>query len=816
MAPQLGLISCSSFHRELLACQSSPDFRDVRFVTLSTRCDNADASWPGLGEAVSGCRRDGCAVAVIGGYCLTGPVKDLGLDGTCRLHQKGQCFEWMADKEVLERSLQGGAMLLLPGWLAEWEAHIEERWPGDPKAAQAYFREAARKIVLLDTGVHPGVDRQLKAFCRFLRLPGETLACGLDLFRLGLARVVLTWRLDNEKEEAEDRLAAVNRQVSELARIGPLLGAVTQVRSLEDAQAGVAELFRVLFPSRESVFRPVESFAGRPAAEGSPLDRIVTLNADCAWSEDRRTVHLKIAHDRHLFGVLELRGMAGQERHGADLDLALSLARIAGLSLASVRAAQALAAERERAASAEAALTAGEEKMTQIFSYPLGIYRTTPQGQILDAAPTLVRMLGYPDLTSLKAVNFWDFHHNPRDRESWQAVLESSTMVEIFETQLRRKDGALFWAKDSTRAARDSRGKVLFYDGVIEDITRKKQIEDDHSWDLQLRKAVSEVSERLLSPTPIEVLSGVVLENARRLTSSATAFVGHIDERTGGLVAAALTPEARELLGAQNAVDGPLHEGSGMWRWVLEKQKPILTNMTSLDPRYTGMPDWHFPVRQFLAVPAIMSGAIVGLIVVANGAIPYVERDLQAVERLATLYAIAVHRTRTENELRDLSLFDELTKIYNRRGFLALAEQQIKVAHRTKKEMALFYADLDDLKKINDNFGHEEGDAALIEAAAVLKEAFRDSDIIARLGGDEFVVLAIDVAEGRTAALARRLRDMVQAKNARPEAAYPVSFSLGIAPYDPDRPCSIQELLAQADRKMYQDKAARKSLVAEA
>jgi diguanylate cyclase (GGDEF)-like protein/PAS domain S-box-containing protein len=816
MAHRLGLISCTSFQRELLACQSSPDFRDIRFIAFPTRCDHAEASWGGLGEAVNGCQRDGCSVALFGGYCLTRPVKDLGLDGACRLHQKGQCFEWLADKDVLERFLQGGAALLLPGWLAEWEAHIEDRWPGDPKAAQAFFREAARKIVLLDTGVHPGVDRQLKAFSKFLRLPGETLACGLDLFRLGLARVVLSWRLDSEKEAAEDRLAAVNRQVSDLARIGPLLGAVTQGRSLEDAQAGVVELFRVFFPSRESAFRPVESFAGRPAAEGSPLDRIVTLNADCAWSEDRRTVHLKIAHDRQLFGVVELRGLAGQERQGTDLDLALSLARIAGLALASVKTVQALAAERERAVSAEAALAAGEEKMTQIFSYPLGIYRTSPQGQILDAAPTLVRMLGYPDLASLRAVNFWDLHHNPRDRESWQAVLESSAMVEIFETQLRRKDGTLFWAKDSTRAARDSRGKVLFYDGVIEDITRKKQIEEDHSWDLQLRKAVSEVSERLLSPTPIEILSGIVLENARRLTSSATAFVGHIDERTGGLVAAALTPEAGDLLGARSAADMPLHENSGMWRWVIEKKKPILTNMTSLDPRFTGMPGWHFPVRQFLAVPAIMSGAIVGLIVVANGAIPYVERDLQAVERLATLYAIAVHRTRTENELRELSLFDELTKIYNRRGFLALAEQQIKVAHRTQKEMALFYADLDDLKKINDNFGHKEGDAALIEAAAVLKEAFRDSDIIARLGGDEFVVLAIDVAEGRTAALARRLRDMIQARNARPEAAYPVTFSLGIAPYDPDRPCSIQELLAQADLKMYQDKAARKSLAAQA
>ena len=810
MARQLGLITCASFDRELLACQSSPDLRDVRFVPLPIRCDHAEASWPGLGEAVNGCRRDGCAVAVAGGYCLTRPVKDLGLNGTCRLHQKGQCFEWLADKDALERTFQGGAAILLPGWLADWEAHVEDRWPGDPKAAQAFFREVARKVVLLDTGVRPGIERTLREFSRFVRLPGEVLPCGIDFFKLSLARVVLGWRLDSEREGTEDRLAAARQQVSGLTRIAPLLGAVTQARSLEDAQAGVVELFRVLLPSRETVFHEAESLAGRPAAEGSPLDRIVSLNADCAWADDRRAVYLKIAHDRRQLGVLEIRGFAAEERPEADLDLSLSLARIAGLALAGFQTAQALAAERERAHKAEAALAAGEEKMTQIFSYPLGIYRTTPQGQILDAAPTLVRMLGYPDLASLQAVNFWDLHHDPRDRESWQAVLESSSMVEIFETQLRRRDGALFWAKDQTRAARDPRGKVLHYDGLIEDITRKKQMEEDHFWEVQLRSAVSEVSEKMLSPTPIEIMSDVILENARRLTSSATAFVGHVDERTGGLVAAALTPDARALLAAREGGNGSLHGNSGMWRWVLEKQKPILTNMTSLDPRYTGMPQGHFPVRQFLAVPAIMSGAIVGLIVVANATDPYVERDLQAVERLAALYAIAVHRTRTENEMRELSLFDELTKIYNRRGFLALAEQQVKVAHRTKKEMALFYADLDDLKRINDTHGHEEGDAALVQAAALLREAFRDSDIIARLGGDEFVVLAIDIAEGRAAALTRRLRDMIQARNARPGAAYPVSFSLGVARYEPDRPCSIQELLAQADRKMYLDKTARK------
>jgi len=236
--------------------------------------------------------------------------------------------------------------------------------------------------------------------------------------------------------------------------------------------------------------------------------------------------------------------------------------------------------------------------------------------------------------------------------------------------------------------------------------------------------------------------------------------------------------------------------------------------MPSLDPRYRGMPDWHLAVGPLLAVPAIMSGAIVGLVVVANAEIPYGERDLGAVERLAGLYAIAVQRTRTENELRDLSLVDELTKVYNRRGFLTVAEQQLKIAHRTRKELALFYVDLDNLKKINDSFGHEAGDAALEEAAEALRDAFRDSDIIARLGGDEFAVLAIDLAESKAAPLLRRLRERLQARNTRAGTAFPISFSVGVVRYDPDRPCPLPELIAQADRKMYREKTSKKPVLA--
>ena len=811
MARNFSLITCANFDREILAIQSSPDFLGVRFKTLPADCDQVDAEWHGLGEVVGSFRNDGCSVCILGSYCLARAAKDFDLGEACRFVQKGQCFEWVADKEILDRFLQDGALLVLPGWLRDWEAHVDKRWPSGRKSAQTYLRELAKKVVLLDTGVHPNIDRELNSFSRFLRLPHEVFPAGLEHFKLNLARIVLSWRVEREKEGIEDHLAAIRQQMSDYARIGHLLGAVTNVKSLEEALAGVLELFRVLLSPQEVVYHPLESFSGRPGPEGSPWDRIIALNADYAWTDDRRAIYLKISHNRELMGILEVVGFGDPERREHDLNLALALARISGLALMNVKTGLALSAERDRAASAETALTAGEEKMKAIFSYPLGLYRTTPQGQILDAAPTLARMLGYPDIVALKTVNFWDIHHDPADRDSWQAVLDSSSMVEIFETQLRRSNGTLFWAKDSSRAAKDSRGNVLFYDGVIEDISRKKQMEEEHSWGVRLQASVSDVSERLLSPTPIEEMSTVVLEHALRLTASATAFVGHIDERTGRLVPAALTPDALDLLAGHSENGGTLHQVSEMWRWVLEKLKPIVTNVTSLDPRFSGMPAWHFPIRQFLAVPAVMSGVIVGLIAVANAENPYVERDLKAVERLATLYAIAIHRTRTENELRDLSLIDELTKVYNRRGFMTLAEQQIKVAHRTKKEMSIFYADLDDLKKINDTFGHDEGDAVLVEAAVMLRDAFRDSDIIARLGGDEFAVLAIDVAEGKAATLARRLREKIAARNSRPGQAYKVSFSLGTARYDPDKPCSLAELITLADKKMYQDKSAKKT-----
>jgi diguanylate cyclase (GGDEF)-like protein len=161
-----------------------------------------------------------------------------------------------------------------------------------------------------------------------------------------------------------------------------------------------------------------------------------------------------------------------------------------------------------------------------------------------------------------------------------------------------------------------------------------------------------------------------------------------------------------------------------------------------------------------------------------------------------------------EEELRALSLLDDLTGLNNRRGFLTLAQQQIKMARRNKRELVLLFVDMDDFKQINDKYGHQQGDLALQRAGRVLRATFRDSDIIARLGGDEFVVLAADT--GTSASIVDRLRDELAVRNAQDGLPYTLSFSVGAARFDPEKPPTIEELLQTADAMLYEQKRQRR------
>ncbi len=169
-------------------------------------------------------------------------------------------------------------------------------------------------------------------------------------------------------------------------------------------------------------------------------------------------------------------------------------------------------------------------------------------------------------------------------------------------------------------------------------------------------------------------------------------------------------------------------------------------------------------------------------------------------------------RKRAESALQSLSLVDELTGLYNRRGFLAVTEQYLESFQRSDNGLVVLYADLDGLKGINDSLGHLEGDRALVRTAEVLKEAFRSSDIIARLGGDEFVLLAGVGADESAESLMDRLQQKIALANAQRNRPYDLSISIGVAHYDPDEACTIEELMGRADRVMYEEKRKKRNL----
>jgi diguanylate cyclase (GGDEF)-like protein len=156
--------------------------------------------------------------------------------------------------------------------------------------------------------------------------------------------------------------------------------------------------------------------------------------------------------------------------------------------------------------------------------------------------------------------------------------------------------------------------------------------------------------------------------------------------------------------------------------------------------------------------------------------------------------------------LHAMAITDQLTGLYNRSGFITLAEQQLKYADRTKRKVLLSFIDLDDMKNINDIWGHEEGDRALVNTAKILKQAFRESDIIARIGGDEFAVLASDAIDAMQDVLINRLHQQIDIHNTQKDLIYMLALSIGSTFYEPDNPRSLDELMSKADKLMYEDK----------
>lgn len=212
-------------------------------------------------------------------------------------------------------------------------------------------------------------------------------------------------------------------------------------------------------------------------------------------------------------------------------------------------------------------------------------------------------------------------------------------------------------------------------------------------------------------------------------------------------------------------------------------------------------------------IPVVVTTAVVsekiGVEAVQLGAQDYlIKGDINpTLLTRAVLYALARHQK--DEHLRKLALIDDLSQLYNRRGFTSIFYQSLKLAQRDRKDLLLIMVDMDGLKRINDTHGHPEGDRAIVDTARILKETFRASDLLGRIGGDEFVVLAVQASGDSVQGIRERLQANIDRYN-RTNPNFELSLSMGITSFDPHDEVSLDALIRQADEDLYQQKKYKK------
>lgn len=353
------------------------------------------------------------------------------------------------------------------------------------------------------------------------------------------------------------------------------------------------------------------------------------------------------------------------------------------------------------------------------------------------------------------------------------------------ELEVKRKDGSTFWAEVKVAFLPDDSGQPVGFLGITRDIDKRRKAEHERDRLLQRQQA-------LLENTPALIF---LKDEEMKYTAANRAYME------------ILPPNVKDPIGLR---DRDFYSEKAARQFEKEDRQALVDGLTTTKEERIRLRDGRVLDMAITVSPVHGSkGEITGVVGIAFD-ITERKRTQKELER----HSAELERTNEElqrlmSEVRSLSLADELTELYNRRGFMTLAEQQLKIANRTGRAISLFFFDLDNMKKINDSLGHKEGDSALKDTALVLNQTFRESDIIARIGGDEFVVMAVESPEVTVWAFVDRLTENLGLSNTSRKRQYVLSLSMGIAHYDPDAPCSVEALLARADALMYEHKRAK-------
>jgi putative two-component system response regulator len=426
-------------------------------------------------------------------------------------------------------------------------------------------------------------------------------------------------------------------------------------------------------------------------------------------------------------------------------------------------------------------------------------------GQIVDVNPFLIEMLGYSKEEFL-GKKLWEiglFKDVAASKQSF-TELKRKKYVRYENLPLERNDGKLINVEFVSIVYDVDNKEVIQCN--IRDITERKIVEEALAQAAERDSAVSILASKLFSSISIADISALILESAEQFTRSTYGFVGYIDLEMGYMISPAMTRGMWESSQVKDETN-IFKKSGGLWGWVLNNRQSLLTNAPADDPRFAETAPGRIAIHNFLSAPALIGTELVGQVALANSNRSYNQQDLGFVERLATLYAIAIQHQRTEDKIRKLAYHDPLTGLPNRALFNDRYTMALAGAKRYHRKIGLMVLDIDHFKNINDTLGHAAGDEVLKNFSGKLVKILRTTDTVMRSGGDEFVIMITDVVKPKyIATVAQKVLEATRKPFMFHDHEVRITASIGSSIYPEDGE-DVEMLLKCADIAMYHIKA---------
>ncbi|MEA3453419.1 MAG: PAS domain S-box protein [Candidatus Caldatribacteriota bacterium] len=450
----------------------------------------------------------------------------------------------------------------------------------------------------------------------------------------------------------------------------------------------------------------------------------------------------------------------------------------------------------------EEALNESQQEFASLFtSSPEALVYTDENSNILNINPRFTKLFGYT-LEEVKGRNINDSMIHPSNKIEEGRELSKKAIKENYycETIRKKKDGTLFPVAISSSKVIVINNQKKGIIGTYTDITERKQNE-------KLQQVLYNISKAANSPISLSQLYPIIHRELGNIIDTTNFFIALTDYQKDEVYFPYFVDEKDKDFAI---ID--FSETNSLTVYVIKTDQPLLADYKKLKKmiaqRELNIVGTITDKSIWLGVPLRVEDRVIGAMAVQSytDSKLYSEKDIKIMEFISNQVATAIERKRMEEELKRLAHYDTLTGVCNRGYGLELLQRQLKLSKRDKSPLLLAYSDLDNLKDINDEFGHEEGDRVMVQVAKLFKSILREVDIITRMGGDEFLLIFLDSSLNEIPIIRKRLSKELARLNQISKKAYKIGFSLGFSNYDPTNPQLMDELIRIADQKMYEEK----------